>query len=447
MSAEHESPPPAPVARQGAVVEAVGAGIDGRGDGRATVGQHALTVPDLWPGERARVVVEHVSRGRPRAVGRRLEVLSPHPGRRPAPCPRHPAAGGSCGGCPIMTLTEAAQRATKAAMLAGIGLEVDEVRAGPGGDLSYRWSSKRVVYGEVGSLRLGSWARGSHRGAWMEGCLVDHPHIVAAARELEAEANALRIAPYREEQRSGDLRYVWLRTDGERLLATLVTASSRSRAAELLPEALRVPDGVAWSVQAGTGNSLRGTTAVTVSGLDRLTVAFPDVGDLDVGPLGFLQPNPLRIAEAYRDLVRGPDGEALEGDLALDLFAGAGLVTRALRPGFRQVLPVESYPESAAALGVTPMAVEAFLVDRGRTLAPYLVVANPPRKGLGAAVTDGLNAVRAPRVHLMTCGPGAFREDLLRLTAEGPYRLRRLRAYDTLPQTPHLELVAHLELR
>ncbi len=117
------------------------------------------------------------------------------------------------------------------------------------------------------------------------------------------------------------------------------------------------------------------------------------------------------------------------------------MTTRLLAERFDEVEPCESYPESAAALGVAPMRVEEFL--RGREGVPDLVLANPPRRGLGAAVVDALVALGTPRLHLMSCGPVGLRRDLDQLTAGG-YALRSLTAFDTLPQTPHVELVARL---
>ncbi|MGB5547771.1 MAG: hypothetical protein WBM74_14455, partial [Polyangiales bacterium] len=50
--------------------------------------------------------------------------------------------------------------------------------------------------------------------------------------------------------------------------------------------------------------------------------------------------------------------------------------------------------------------------------------------------------LRPARIHVMACGPGGLAKDIAAL-AEG-YRLQSLRAYDTLPQTPHVELIAKL---
>jgi tRNA/tmRNA/rRNA uracil-C5-methylase (TrmA/RlmC/RlmD family) len=53
-------------------------------------------------------------------------------------------------------------------------------------------------------------------------------------------------------------------------------------------------------------------------------------------------------------------------------------------------------------------------------------------------VTKELLRLRPARIHVMACGPA----DIAAL-GEG-YRVESLHAYDTLPQTPHVELIAKL---
>jgi len=115
--------------------------------------------------------------------------------------------------------------------------------------LGYRYSAKRVAFGSAGRLRLGSFVRGTHRPARMHGCLVDHPAIAAAADAIEDAAQRAGIAAYDERSGHGDLRYVWLKTNGEDVLATLITVSNDERVVEALLEDLRDLPNVAWSVQ------------------------------------------------------------------------------------------------------------------------------------------------------------------------------------------------------
>ncbi len=411
--------------------------LSGEGVGRA--GELEVRVPGLFGGERASVEIVHRSRQHARAFARPVSIERAHAARRDAPCPRHVSRGGSCGGCPLMELDEAAQREQKRAMLRALGLEVDAlIHAGP--SLGYRFSSKRVAFGHAGSLALGSFSRGTHEGADMEGCLVDHPRITEAADELAREASALSIAPFDEARGEGDLRYAWLKTDGERVLLTLITASEESVAARTLPPRLRVPDGVAWSVQPARGNAIRGSEPRILRGAASLSIVLAGTR-IDAGPLGFLQPSPLAIERAYLDLVRDETDRPLGGALAWDLYAGAGITTALLRQRFARVVPCESYAESAAALGVEPCTAEAFLAAARET--PELVIANPPRKGLGDEVCDAITRLAVPRLQVMSCGPEALARDLARLEANG-WRRASLTAYDTLPQTPHVELIARL---
>ena len=417
------------------------------GEASGTLEGRSIAVPGAFAGEQVRARLTHVSRQQPRAHAELRAVLRPHPGRRPSPCTHHddglPSRVPRCTGCPLLELEVADQRALKRDLLARQhDLHVDAVIAAPA-EFGYRAASKRVVGGSIGKLVLGSYVRGSHTLAPMHACRVDHPEIVLAAEELRRIADWLKIEPYDESSRSGDLRYAWFKTDGSSVLLTLVTASADSRAASELPAHLRRPVGVAWSVHAGADNNLRGAAPTLLRGTN-LHASLAGV-TRELGPLGFLQPNPAVAALAYADLVRDPEGHELRGALALDLYAGAGVTRELLRPHFDAVLACEAYPESAAALALAPETAEHFLARQQRR--PDLVIANPPREGLGPQVCAELLRLAAPRLQLMSCGPAALARDLAGLTGgrTAAYRLIALRAYDTLPHTPHLELVAWLE--
>lgn len=412
------------------MIELTIAHLNLRGDGVGTHEGRAVHVPGLFGGERAEVAIEHRSKQHPRDVGRALSLLEAHPERRSAPCPNHDW----CGGCPLMELPLEAQRAQKKAMLSALGLEVDAVRGDARAE-GYRWSSKRVAYAHRGRLKLGSWARGSHRGVSMRACRVDHPRIAAVFDELEGEARHRRVLPYDEASGQGALRYAWAKTDGERVLVTVYEAFEGAVDRSLF-DALTLPDGVAVGVREGSGNAIRGATPTHLRGLEALSI-----DGRTVGPGGFLQPNPALIGQARASLATDAAGEPLSGALAFDLYAGDGALSPALAAHFERVESVESDPSLTA----TPRKVEPFLTEAAASgLVPALVVLNPPRKGLRSKVTDALEALAPARIHIMSCGPEGLARDLEALAG---YRLVSLDAWDTLPQTPHVELVARLERR
>jgi 23S rRNA (uracil1939-C5)-methyltransferase len=416
-------------------------------DGVALLDGFEVRVPNLWPGERALVRIEHVGKARKdgprRAYGRVLEVLKRSPARVLPACRKHEMRDGHCTGCPWMVASLDAQRAEKAARLAReYGFEVGEVVASPDA-LGYRWSSKRVARRASGPVHLGSFRRGSHQLADMADCLVDHPDIAACAREVAEQASRVGMETYDERTRRGDLRYVWLKTDGRgAVLVTLITAREESRAPELAA-ALTTAAGVAWSVQSGEGNAVRGASATVLSGVASIAVELCGQR-VEVGPLGFLQPNPRAAELCYRDLC----GD-VRAERCFDLYAGVGVTTAVLAASCGRVTACESNAESAAQLGAPAQTVEAFLASAiAVDDVPGAVIANPPRAGMGAAVCAHLAALAArglEALRIMSCGPAALRRDIDALA--GAFHLERVRAYDTLPHTPHVELVAHLRRR
>jgi 23S rRNA (uracil1939-C5)-methyltransferase len=428
------------------------------------VGLHAsglqIHLAHALPGERVRVRIEHVSRQAPRAFAKLEQVLAPSPHRRAAPC-RHQ---GRCSGCPLMIADEPTQRRLKREMLrTELGLEVEPLLHAPDAELGYRWSSKRIVTGEPGRIVLGSYRRGSHRIADMAGCLVDDPAIAACADEIARVTSELGVVPCTAAPQPGSLRYAWLKTNGRgEVLVCLVLAEPDRALGEAIGSRLSRASGVFCSVQPSQGNALRGLDPELLAGQGSLAVELFGT-ELRVGPLGFLQPNPRVAALAYRDVLALPDGQPVGGAIALDLYAGAGATTRLLRQRFEQVLCCEADAESAAELGIPPETAERYLERLTRrqgmegALSSFvgaeprsidLVVADPPRAGLGPTVCQLLAGLRPQRLHLMSCNPAALVRDLRELGGlEGGYDLRALRAYDTLPQTPHVELVAWLEAR
>ena len=153
------------------------------------------------------------------------------------------------------------------------------------------------------------------------------------------------------------------------------------------------------------------------------------------------------------------------GDVALDLYCGAGLFAGALAPAVGPDGTVIGVEADAAAvrdarhnLREWPWArvhkgdVAAVLRRGGqqgakdRTLpAARLVVADPPRAGLAREVIDYLNAAEhgAARFAYVSCDPATLARDIGLLVAGG-WELADLRAFDAFPMTHHVECVATL---
>jgi 23S rRNA (uracil1939-C5)-methyltransferase len=143
-----------------------------------------------------------------------------------------------------------------------------------------------------------------------------------------------------------------------------------------------------------------------------------------------------------------------KGGSAWDLYAGVGLFSLPLARSFDRVTAVESGRSAASDLkwnaegaGVNVEIAlenaEAWLASAAET--PDLVLADPPRAGLGKSAVARLLELRPADLVLVACDPATLARDLAALSAA--YSIERLTLVDLFPQTFHLETIAHLKLR
>ena len=170
-------------------------------------------------------------------------------------------------------------------------------------------------------------------------------------------------------------------------------------------------------------------------------------GGFRVSARSFFQVNRFLIDQLVAAALAGHSGEH-----ALDLYAGGGLFSVALSRRFATVTAVESAASAArdlsfnvrgdrtaGAVKVVRGATASFLGQLDRT--PDLVLADPPRRGLGGRVTAELERLAPPRLVLVSCDPSTLARDLAALPS---YRIETLTLIDLFPQTYHLETIVHL---
>ena len=76
--------------------------------------------------------------------------------------------------------------------------------------------------------------------------------------------------------------------------------------------------------------------------------------------------------------------------------------------------------------------------------APDLIIADPPRAGLGSEAVTELLRIRPRALKIVSCDPSTLARDVKKLLTA--YRISRVTLVDLFPQTYHFEVVVHLEL-
>jgi tRNA/tmRNA/rRNA uracil-C5-methylase (TrmA/RlmC/RlmD family) len=406
------------------VLEVAVDGFAHGGEGVGRIDGKVVLVAGALPGERVRVTVteDHPRWSRARLV----EVLVPSPDRVTPPCP----VAEECGGCDLQHVAPEAARALRArvvreqlARLGGFGdaahALVEECRS-VGPDLGYR-NHVQLHAGAGG--RLGFHRAGSHEVVPIDRCPVATDEVNALLGLFGAEAGARELA---------------LRAVGE-VRSAVVTPGDG---------AVALPDGVptlALRQADGRPVVVRGepSTSVDVAGV---TLHLP----VDA----FFQVN-MGGAEALVAAVREAAGEVANRDV-WDLYAGVGLLALPLAADGAHVLAVESVRPAADALeraareqelDVKVLAERVEQVVRraaagDRSLdPPEVVIADPPRAGLGQRTVEDLVRLAPSRLVLVSCDVAALARDARDLHARG-MRLVRCVPLDLFPMTHHVEVVS-----
>lgn len=405
--------------------------IGARGDGIASFDGAKLFVPLTVPGDRVRVRVQD-SGGGAKGEGLRaelLEVLEPGPGRGTAPCGHF----GTCGGCTLQHMDDAAYAAWKVGLVRGalarVGLGEAPMeplsRTPPAARRRARFAAlkrgRRVWFGFNERL--------SHRLADLEDCPVLVPRLTALIGPLRALL--LDVLP------DGGACDV-IATDLEGGIdLVLVGPRSLDRAAR---ERLVAFNGQAVARVSWQADD-RGTPEPVAH---RRPVAVRFAGHPVTPPPGaFLQAS----AEGEAALVAAVLETVGEAKRVADLFAGLGTFSVPLA----QRAAVHAVEGDAAALAALAKVVGGLRLTTERRdlfenpltakeLARFdAVVFDPPRAG-AAAQAQTLAGSKVPLVVGVSCNPATFARDA-RTLVDGGYALTRVYPVDQFLWSAHVEVV------
>jgi tRNA/tmRNA/rRNA uracil-C5-methylase (TrmA/RlmC/RlmD family) len=391
-----------------------------RHEGRVVFVRHTL------PGERVRAVITQETKNFLRADA--VEILEASPDRVPAPCPF--SGPGRCGGCDWQHVALPEQRRLKGAVvseqlarLAGISREVvvEEVPGAPDG-LGWR---TRVQFAVRRDGAVGLRRHRSHAIEPIDECLIAHPQIEVLGIEKKRWPGAAGVEA------------IASAGTGDRL----AVLSTRGRA--------RVPR--------------MDAPVRLISGKPEKPpfVREDVVGRLwQVSGSGFWQVHPgaaAQLAEAVLDAL-----EPRRGDVAVDLYCGAGLFAGVLGERIGPdglVVGVESdaqsvhdarfnlrdLPHVSVERGEVENVLDEISFGRGTTRLNRadLVVLDPPRSGAGREVVKRIAELADRRIAYVSCDPATLARDLAFFAEQG-WILSALRAFDAFPMTQHVELLATL---
>jgi len=297
---------------------------------------------------------------------------------------------------------------------------------------------------------------GTHRIADIPRCRIHHPLVNEVAAALRRAIRETGVAPYADRSLRGELRYLQIAVERAGSRAQVVLVGSSESADPLRPTLAALErelgarlQGLWWNGNPTRSNAILGPRWEHISGEAALreTVAGVDV----FHPPGAFGQSHTELFESLASRARAavPDGARV-----LELFAGTGAIGLGLlgcaqhvtlneisEHGLRGLeLGIAALPPAEQARAEILPGDAASFADRIATIDALIV--DPPRSGLGPALSDAILGSPPARLVYVSCGLDAFLREAGGWLDAGALRLESLEGYALFPYTEHVETLA-----
>lgn len=391
-----------------------------------------------------------------------IEKRSPH--RQEAPCPVYE----QCGGCQMQHMTYEAQLTAKEEIVkeafsryAGI----TDLPMRPIIGMEEPWHYRNKAQLQLGlqkdQLVAGLYAQGTHKLIDISECTIQDTTINHVYKSLKHIIKELNLSPYEERTREGIIKTIVVRVAraSGKLQVTFVTATDRLPEQRRLIERIRkeLPDviSVAHNIHKERSSLIFGPKTTILWGEERLPETLGTI-QFALSPRAFFQLNPDQTIKLY-DSVK--EAAALSGnELVVDAYCGTGTISLWLASEAREVRGIEVIGEAVqdARSNAQYSGIDNALFYEGHAerllpqwveqgVKPDVIVVDPPRTGLDAALIQAVLQAKPKRFVYVSCNPSTLAKDCKELLAGG-YELQWAQPVDMFPQTAHVETVTLLTL-
>ncbi|MDE6585155.1 MAG: 23S rRNA (uracil(1939)-C(5))-methyltransferase RlmD [Clostridia bacterium] len=406
------------------------------------------------------------------AYGKVENIIAPSPSRVAPPCP----VFGKCGGCDLQHMDYAAQLAFKRqtvksalSKIGGINFEVSETV--PCGK-EYRYRNKLALpIGNInGETVCGFYGLRSHRIVPTDDCLIQSEWVKKIISVVKKYSAVCGVPAYDELTGKGILRRIVVREIKGKYIFALVAAKAVN-ADCLIKELEKDFSDFAFllNVNPSSGNALFSDEWRVIKGRGFFEAEECGI-KYKAGANTFLQVNDDVRAKLYDAVLR----EVGEGDAALDLYSGGGMLTAMLAKKCNLAYGVEVVKEASLCAEElkTANGLDGKMfnicgkvedeIDRVLSLTfgkRRVIVCDPPRKGMERSAVKAIVSAKPEKIILVSCNPATLARDLGLIlgtleerdgalvktnTASGEYLVESITPFDMFPQTKHVETLVVL---
>lgn len=295
----------------------------------------------------------------------------------------------------------------------------------------------------------------------IEKCHLQEDPSNAIRNEIRAFANEHNLAFFNPREHSGLLRTLMIRTASTAEIMVLIQffeddKANRELVLDHLYEKFPQITSLQYVVNAKQNDTIYDQDIKLYKGRDYILEEMEGL-KFSINAKSFYQTNSDQAYELYK-ITR--DFAGLTGnETVYDLYTGTGTIAQFVSKKAKKVIGVESVPEAIldakanaernnitnCEFFVGDMKVvfnESFIAQHGK---PDVIITDPPRDGMHAAVIDQILKIAPKKIVYVSCNSATQARDLALMDEK--YKVTRVRPVDMFPQTHHVENVVLLELR
>ncbi len=395
-------------------------------------------------------------------VGKAMKIIKPSKDRIEPECPHFKY----CGGCSFSHLKYEAELKLKEEKVKDAFLRIAHIdpefeKIISSNETSrYRNKAQYPVRRENGQLKIGFYAKKSHRVIDGEDCLLEPKEFSEIIEIIRSYINKNNIPVYSEELNLGLIRHIYLRKafNTNEIMVCLVLNGKKSELKnidELLEGLKRVNGFKTLSVNKNTENTnvVLGKETEVIYGEGYITDILSGV-KIKLSPLSFYQVNHNTAELLYK---KAAEYAALtKDDDFLDLYCGTGTIGLSMAHNAKSLIGVEIIPEAIEdarlnaklnnidnaefLCGDASVAIKAL---QSRKINPKVVILDPPRKGCSEELLKTVSEMSPEKIVYVSCDPATLARDCERLLNLG-YETKKVTPCDMFPRTSHVESVCLL---
>ncbi|MBE6011657.1 MAG: 23S rRNA (uracil(1939)-C(5))-methyltransferase RlmD [Lachnospiraceae bacterium] len=433
--------------------------IGTKGEGIGKINDFVFFVDGALPGDICLIKILKVNKSY--GYGKIIEIRKPSPDRVLSPCP----VSDKCGGCSLMHLNYEAQLKLKQKKvkdsLERIGgfknIEVSPVV--PMENLrGYRNKAQVPVRNVKGNLEVGFFAKNSHNLIPVTDCYIQTETSSSILEKIKEYAVLNAIPAYDEENHSGILRHVLIKTGfktGEIMVVLAINLKEGKplKNQDSLIDSLKVVEGmksIVLNYNSKKNNTILGISSKTLWGSDYISDYLGEM-KFKISPLSFYQVNPVQTEKMYKKALEFADIK--ETDTVIDAYCGIGSISLFLAQKAKKVIGIEivedAVKDAEFNAQVNNIKNAEFIAGKSEEVIYDLInkeikadvlVVDPPRKGCDERFLSAVADFMPEKIVYVSCNPDTLARDLKFLGEKG-YNIKEVQPFDMFGFSYHVETV------